>query len=319
MSSTDTAILRTLTYYDTFDYPLTMEELWRWAYPDSSIVQSTVSKEEVKSGVERLITSGKLERQGEYIVFPGRASIVATRHERAVRAEKLWRRASSTARYLELIPFVKTVAVVNTLAINNVRPESDIDLLIIIAPNHIWISRMIVTGIVSLLGYRRHGTNIAGRICLSFYITTDALDFSKLQSAEPDTHFAFWTSQATPLLDDGTYEKFVTANSWVTSLLPNAFQWDWKKRILVPNAGLQSIKKFYQVFFSSPIGLWFESMARSYQIKRIDKAVESKAKLGTTEVVISEDVLKFHEMDRRKEYNERWQRRMEELGIATHD
>lgn len=315
MSSTDTAILRTLAYYDTFDYPLTVEELWRWIYPVVQTPAVVPSKEEVHSAIEEMVASKKLERQGEYIVFRGRASIVATRQERLARSEKLWARAASTARYLELVPFVKTVAVVNTLAINNVRPESDIDFLIIIAPNHIWISRLIVTGIVSLLGYRRHGVKIAGRICLSFYITTDALDFSQLQSAQPDTHFVFWTSQVTPLLDDGTYEKFVMANSWVTSLLPHAFQWDWKKKVLIPNASLQAIKKFYQVFFSSPVGLWIEAWARSYQLKRMEKSVESKAKLGTTEVIISEDVLKFHEMDRRQEYNERWQRRLQELGI----
>lgn len=318
MSSTtplQISILRTLAYYDTFDYPLTEEETWRWIYPAAHVASEAITIDDVRTAVDGLVLEGKLARRGAYIIFPGRENIIPIRQERMERSLKLWRRAASTARFLELVPFIKMIAVVNTLAIDNVRSESDIDLLIVTAPQHIWISRMIVTGIVSLLGYRRHGTKIAGRVCLSFYVTTDALDFSKLQSSEPDTHFAFWTSQAVPLLDDGTYEKFMTANNWVTALLPNAWKWEWKTKLLVPNAGLRSIKQFYQVFFSSPVGQWFESWARSYQVKRMAKDIESKAKLGTTEVIISEDILKFHEMDRRGEYNERFKRRLKELGL----
>lgn len=317
MSILHQAVLRTLAYYDTFDYPLTVEEVWRWIFPISTATPGSITLDEVRTTIDELVAQGQLVRRGAQLVFPGREDIVATRAERLVRSEKLWRRAASTARFLELVPFVKMIAVVNTLAIDNVRPESDIDLLIVVAPQHIWISRIIVTGIVTLLGYRRHGTKIAGRVCLSFYITTDALDFAPLQQDQPDIHFAFWTAQAVPLLDDGTYEKFTAANSWVTALLPNAWSWNWKKRVIIPNAGLRSIKQFYQVFFSTPIGLWFESWARSHQLKRMEKNVTSKAKQGTTEVIISEDVLKFHELDRRREYNERFRRRLIELGIAA--
>lgn len=314
-STIQAAILRTLTYYDIFDYPLTVEEVWRWLYPAPGVTLGEVTTETVRQEIEGLIQQQKLERRGAYIVFPGREALVGTRTERMERSVKLWRRAASTARYLELVPFVKMIAVGNTLAIDNVRPESDIDLLIVVAPRHIWIARMIVTGIVSLLGYRRHGNKIAGRICLSFYVTTEGMDMSKLKSAESDAYLAFWTAQAVPLIDDGTYEKFRQANGWVDKLLPHAWSWEWKTKILSPNGGLQSIKNFYQLFFSTPIGHWFEAWARDRQIKKMDKNIESKAKLGTTEVIISEDVLKFHEQDRRAEYNARFQRRLKELGL----
>lgn len=310
------AILRTVVYFDTFDYPLTVEEIWRWLYPTPDTVLPDTDVAAVQRELDLLIQQGKLEQHEAHVILPGRGQITATRAERLLRSEKLWKRALSTARYLELVPFVKMIAVVNTLAISNVRPESDIDFLIVTTPNHIWISRIIVSGIVNLLGYRRHGTKIAGRICLSFYVSTDGMDFSKLVNAHPDTHFAFWTSQVYPILDDGTYEKFQQANGWVNTLLPHAWSWDWKRKLLSRNGGLQSIKQFYEIFFSSPIGAWFESWARSYQLKRIDKHVESKAGEGTTEVVISEDVLKFHEQDRRREYNDRFERRLAELGFT---
>lgn len=315
-SNPELSILRTLAYYDTFDYPLTVEEVWRWLYPPARGGVEGVTKDDVQHQVDELVQQRKLERRDGYLVLPGRSSIVQVRKIRTLANAKLWRRATTTARYLELVPFVKMIAVVNTLAIENARPDSDIDLLIITGARHIWIARMIVTAIVSLLGYRRHGTKIAGRVCLSFYVTTDALDFSQLASAAPDTHFAFWTAQAVPLLDDGTYEQYRQANDWVTKLLPNAWSWEWKHRLLAPNAGLRSIKQFYEIFFASPAGSWIEVWARNRQLKKMEKNVTSKASLGMTEVVISEDVLKFHELDRRREYNERLRRRLGELGLA---
>lgn len=319
MSSTSpltSAILRSIVYYDLFDYPLTAEEAWRWLYPDPALPRELWTQEGVSKELETLVQQKTLGQNGAYFFLAGRESTVDTRTERAVRSTKLWRRAASTARYLELVPGIRMVAVVNTLAIDNVRPESDIDLFIVTSPGMIWMTRFLVTGIVWMLGYRRHGLKIAGRICLSFYITTDALDLASLKSENVDTHFAFWTSQTVPLLNDGIYEKFRDQNTWVTAMLPNAWQWDWKAKLLVPNSGLRSIKQFYEIFFATPIGQWLVHLTRTHQIKKMEKNTESKAKNGTTDVIISEDVLKFHEADRRRENNKRFQERLKVLGLS---
>jgi hypothetical protein len=233
-----------------------------------------------------------------------------------VENERKWRRAESTARFLEVVPFVKLCAVVNTVAISNAKPDSDIDVLIVTSPGHIWIARAMVTAIVSMLGYRRHGRQVANRICLSFYVTTEALNLERLKSAdEPDHHYTFWTSQAVPLLDDGGYyERYQRANEWVRRRLPNAWQWDWRERLVAPTA-LRSLKKVYEVFFTSPIGAWIETWTRQRQVKKFDANTMSKAKVAGTDVVISEDVLKFHEEDRRHEYNQRFEVKLKELGL----
>ncbi len=313
LSPLQTAILRTLAYFDIFDFPLTEEEIWRWIYPQQP--KSTITAEDVSAALQAGPLDTMIERQGKFIVVKGRSVIVQTRAERKVRNEKKWRRALTVARYVEMVPFIKMVAVVNTLAIDNARPESDIDLLIVIAPGHIWLTRMIVTGIVALLGYRRHGTNITDRVCLSFYMTTSELDLESLKREDDDPHFAFWASEAVPLLDDGTYTKFVQANAWVNKMLPNAWSWDWRQRLIKPNSGLQSIKNFFEIFFQSPIGLSLEVWARNYQMKRMDKNTTSRSSEPTTDVIISEDVLKFHEADRRLVYRQKFYDRLRSLGL----
>lgn len=310
-----TAILRTMAYFDVLDYPLTATEVWRWLYRGPQETWN-VTPEEVRATLNTLVANQRLGHDRDWYTLPGREAIVAVRAERLVRNEKKWKRAKSTARFLEVIPYVKLAAVVNTLAIDNARAESDIDFLIVTEPERIWIARLMVTGIVEMLGYRRHGEKIADRICLSFYLTTKGLNLSPLKLDADDPHFAFWASQAVPLMDEATYEQFLTANRELTARLPNAWTWSWQNRLLKNNGLLRGIKRFYGRMFGMAAGNFLEAWARDYQLQRMDKNVHSKAKLGTTEVVISEDVLKFHEDDRRAKYNAAYRQRCEQLGIA---
>jgi hypothetical protein len=314
----DRAILRTLAYYDMHDYPLTPAEIWRWLYAPSESEESQVKDVRVEN-VEQALAGAELqaliERVGEYVVLKGRSNIVDIRKERFELNKKKWKRALTVARYVEIVPFVRMVAVVNTVAINNGKTNSDIDLLVVTAPHHIWITRMAVTGIVALLGYRRHGTKIANRVCLSFYVSMAGLNLEPLKREDSDPHFMFWAAQAVPLLDTGAYEKYVEQNAWITKALPNAFTWDWKKSLIAPNNGFRNIRRTYEAFFNSPIGTLFEGWVRDQQMKRFNQNTHSKSREANTDVIISEDVLKFHEADRRLEYNQKFRDKLQELGL----
>ena len=316
MTPLSIAILRTLAYFDVFDYPLTIDQLWRWLYPaDGQTISASLS--DVEQELEKPELKSKVGRGGTYVFLAGRDHIVAVRESRFKYGERKWKRVLSAIGFLEVVPFIRMVAVVNTLAIDNAKEESDMDLLIVTAPQHLWLARLAITGIVSMLGYRRHGDKIKNRICLSFYSTTDVIDFSPLQLQPKDPHFAFWTSQAVPLINNnGTYEKFQSANAWVKDYLPNAWDWNWQSRVVKPNSGLQSIRLFFETAFTQPIGSVLETMARDQQMKKMEKNTTSKASLGTSEVVISDHMLKFHEDDRRARYNQAFVERLQKLGLA---
>lgn len=316
LSPLTTAILRTLAYFDVFDRPLTREELWRWLWPDPAHPIGEVTIGLIEAALKGDELRGRAVWVGDMVTLPGHEEIVNVWKKRQPDNVRKWKRAESAARFLELVPFVKLVAVANTLAINNARPTSDIDFFIVTSGQHIWIARWLVTGIINLLGWRRHGTKITNRICLSFYITTDALDVAPLKSADPDPHFTFWASQIVPLMDDvATYEKFRAANSWIRRSLPNVWAKPNTDRRLAPNSGLRSIKKFYEIFFTSPVGIPIENWARQRQLKKMEANTHSRASEPTTDVIISEDVLKFHEADRRTEFNAKVRERLTGLGL----
>ncbi len=303
MTSVARGILGTLAYFDQFEYPLTREELWRWWYgpgepaPDRAAFDSELAS---------LLASGRVNAAGDFFILSGRQAIVTTRAARLDSNRLKWQRAERAARAAQSVPFVRFFGVCNTVAINNGRPESDVDVFIVVRGNRLWLTRFLVTAIVSLLGIRRTGKKIADRVCLSFFVTDRALDFSPLLLKPSDPYFAFWVDQLVPLYDpDNLLGEIRRQNLWVRRLLPNAFVVTPRPRIFSYRAA--TVKRFWELFLGGFIGTALESAERTLQQGRMRLTARTSP---TRKVVISDDVLKFHEEDRREQYNQRFRDRL---------
>lgn len=305
------SVLATLVYLDIFDYPLTASEVWRFLYrPERAVTQ-----EEVSAALAELLAAGKVGESGEFYFLKGRDSIVATRAERKELSKKKWRRAKSTAEFLRLVPFVRGVFVCNSVAIDNGKKESDVDIVVIIKGGRMFLARFAVTAIVHLMGLRRHGMKIADRVCLSFYVTDDALDFASLRLQPEDPSLAFWVATFVPLIDrDATFQKVRDSNPWVLEYFPNAFSVNARDEQLGEDALFNTVRAFFESAFAGVAGEPLEQSARSMQMKRMQRNRHSRQNDPTTDVVISDTLLKYHERDRRAEVREKFERRLQELG-----
>ena len=94
--------------------------------------------------------------------------------------KSLFDRAKKYIAYFRFIPWVEMVAIVNSLSMYATHKDSDIDLFIITEKNRMWFVRVFVTLLFSCLWVWRKGDEVAGNFCLSFFITTDAMDLSKI-------------------------------------------------------------------------------------------------------------------------------------------
>ena len=306
------SVLATLTYTDIVDYPLTAGEVWRFLYRP----EGTVSQEDVNDALVELMGQGKVDREGDWYMLNGRRSIAATRKERTELSKKKWRRAKSAAEFLRLVPFVRGVFVCNSVAIDNGKKESDVDIVVIIKAGRMFLARFAVTAIVQLLGYRRHGTKIADRVCLSFYVTDDAIDFSSLRLQPEDPQLAFWVATFVPLINRGdTFQHVREANPWVLEYFPNAFSTNPRNEQLAEDQLLNSVRLFFENAFMGSIGEPLEQSARSMQMKRMQRNKQSRQNEPTTDVIISDTLLKYHERDRRGEMREKFEQRLNELGL----
>lgn len=133
--------------------------------------------------------------------------------------EKKWIRiAQSVSRKIACIPGVRMIAICNSLSMYATHQNSDIDLFVVTAPDRMWLVRIFSNIVVRLMGLRRPNLHkqdgtIAGKICLSFFCTTNALDFSKI-AIEDDVYLFFWMRYLKVVIDHGsTYETFAKTNT----------------------------------------------------------------------------------------------------------
>ncbi len=127
----------------------------------------------------------------------------------------LFERAQKYIQKFSNIPGIEMVAIVNSLSMYATHKDSDIDLYIVTKPNMIWFVRFFSTLILWRNRVWRRNEDIAGNFCLSFFITTEAMDLSRIV-IDNDIYLYFWIYYLKPIVvKNNTYEKFLEINNWV--------------------------------------------------------------------------------------------------------
>ncbi len=299
------AIVRTVAYFDMFDFPLTGYEVWQWLDVTSQLDEVIA---ELTSGIEQL---GKAN--GFYFLR-GREEIIGERLRRYNSTQRKFKRALMIARIFKIIPWIKMIAVGNVIGEHNLRSEGDIDLFVITAAKRIWLSRFFCNAITKILGLRPSPNKIRNKICLSFFISDDNLDLNYLrlssggEQKKDDMYFTYWLVGLMPIYNpDQTYQKFISANPWLVEQLPN---WQVTGPSGRRNSG-SSPSAFYQEIIDLLIG-GLEPQAKSLQLKLLPANLKRIMNLDSR-VVINDRILKFHANDRREEYREIYKDKIEKI------
>lgn len=302
MSTLQKSILATLAFFDIFDYPLTLMELWQWLYSFGD--GETISL----AAVNEILTLGDLNNQIEtkdgFYFLAGRSMIVAKRLERYNIAEDKFVWAKRAAWILGKLPFIRLVAVCNTLAYGNSRPEADIDFFIVTAKNRLWTARLISVFLFQFLGWRPMPEKQQNKICLSFFVSEEDLNLKKATLGDNDAYFHFWLGTLLPIYDQGGYyHRLLEANSWVKNYLPNLQEHILnQRRVVRPSFSL--IKKIMEIHTD-----WLEKFYKYIQLKFMNKKLKELANKDSR-VIVNNQMLKFHPVDRREEYGELWRRKL---------
>ena len=292
------SILKTIAFFDLFDFPLTAEEIKEYLYN----YKNPIHIKEIKGTLDEMEEIDKIH---DYYVLKGREKLFDTRKARKFIAEKFWGRTRQYGQYIVKVPFVKMVAVCNNLAYDNATEQSDIDLFIVIQKNRMWIARFLITLILQFHGVRRHKDKIAGRFCLSFFVTPKKLDMEPLLLKPEDPYMAYWTKLLMPIYGEETYHQFITENeNWLYEKCGLKFSDLTKKQLSFK--GKSRSKKFWEWILKG----WFGNLLELILKKTFKKRTLKKAKhLGPeASVSVTDDMLKFHNVDRRKEFYEKWKR-----------
>lgn len=294
------AVLNTIRFYDLFDFPLIAEEVQAYLYK----YFKPLHIKELKATLKYLVNVGKLSEIRDYFVLPGRESLIEKRKTRKFIAEKFWNRTKLYGQYMRSVPFTKMIAVCNNLAYNNSSSTSDIDLFIVVRPGRMWLARFLITLILHFYGVRRHGNKVAGRFCLSFFVTSDKTDMREFELPGEDPYLAYWAKNLRPIVGEKEYLEFREKNrEWLASY-GLEFDDSYKKHMYHYEDG--RLKKFWEWILGGFLGDQFEKLLKATLKK---KTLRSMRNLGVNaNVIVTDEILKFHNYDRRQEYVERWRK-----------
>ena len=298
MDELSSSILKTLTYFDIADYPLTKEELFCFLWQPPQVRYN-----------EFLFHLKKIQPKFSYYFLPNREEIVEERRRKLLISEQKLKIAREGIKIIKSIPFLRAVFVCNTIASEQADKDSDIDFFIITAKNRIWITRFLITLALEFFHLRRVGKRINNKICLSFYVTNENLDLAPWRVAEDDVHFAYWLNQMLPIFDpENYYGKFLQANSWTLSYLPNIDikQSDSYLKKIKPSVWGKIWQKVWEKMWQGKYGDLINNQAKKIQLAKMKFSGKSLDRAGDKGVVISDGVLKFHEKDTRAAYRNEW-------------
>jgi hypothetical protein len=292
------AIYSAVAYFDIFDYPLTLEEIWQNLYFETPAAKKFLASEVLAELKNNEKLKKQIETKNDFYFFSGREKIIETRLWRYGLAEKKYKIALRIAKIFKFIPFIEMIAICNSLAFANSRENSDIDFFIVCQKKRIWLARFFTVAIIKFLNLRPKPNNTKDKICLSFFISEEFLNLEKIAYPD-DVHFQFWLNQIHPLYTRAEiYQKFSQANQWSRSKLPNL-------SAPLPNLRrkIKSVRFNFLNFFNWSVFDCLETLAKFFEMKILPAYLKNIANLNGR-VIVSDQILKFHPRDRRLEYKE---------------
>lgn len=295
------SILSIIAYFNLFDYPLTSTEVWKYLWQSEKVPTFF----EVISELEKLEKEGRVASGNGFYFLSGHEALIKTRNLRHVIAYRKWRRALRVVRVLRWFPFIRMIAVANTLAYDNADEGSDIDLFIATKAGRVWTTRFFVVLFLQLFGLRPNEKTRRDKICACFFVDEDHLDVANLAlPGEPDVYLHYWIATLWPVFvpepvegQPSIYEKFFDANKWIRKNAPNI-------HAIIPN--------MFRRVDATPQWRWAlfpESFYRRLQERRFPDVIRTRLNKDTT-VIANDHVLKFHTHDRREEYRKKFIERM---------
>jgi predicted nucleotidyltransferase len=212
MEELQKAILKTLSYADIFDYPLALPELHHFLIGQKASINDLA---------KALTKIKEVTQDGQFFFLKNRRKIVQIRRKRFKWSQNKLQIAQKVAKWLELIPFIKMIAVTGNLAMNNSDKNDDIDLLVVTTKNRLWLTRLLTVFWVELVANRRHpqDVEVKDKICLNMFLDENHL---QVPLKEQDLFSAHEVCQTKLLWDKNeTYQKFLKANQWYKKYLAN--------------------------------------------------------------------------------------------------
>lgn len=302
------AILKAIIWADNFDLALSPWEIWQQC-PTKSEFNEVMNCLESNNWLNDQIT-----KKDGLVMLKGRENLVQERRRRLAAAWPKFKKIKRLTRVCSYLPFIRLVAVCNTLALAHGKPTTDLDLFIITAKNRLWSARLLCVIAAKLLGGRPTPRQATDKYCLSFYVSEENVNIQRFSnhSTATDYYLTAWTSWVLPIFSEPEYlDLFSGSNAWVKNYLP---QTNWS--MVAPR---WLIKYRHHQVKATMETMWpdaLEKILRQLQSVYLPAALKQELHKQTTSVVINSATLKFHLNDKRAMINKRFVEKLSTYGLS---
>jgi hypothetical protein len=198
------SIIKTLLYFDIFNYPLKISEILTFLARDSN-------EREVSEAIEILVDKEYVYQFNEFISVQNKKENVARRVKGNEMAESLLPLARRKAHFIGQFPFVKAVMASGSMSKGYMDEDSDLDFFIVTEPGRLWIARTL------LVMYKRvFLKNSHKHFCVNYFVSSDRLEIE-----EKNQFTATELATVIPLFNQGVYFELLRDNGWLTRFYPN--------------------------------------------------------------------------------------------------
>ena len=244
-------ILKTLLYFDIFNYPLHLEEIVNYSHFSSDEIQEELLNLSSNHLVYKINNFYSLEKEDSFVL---------KRVEENSRAKKMIKKASLFSRFISQFPFVRGVFISGSLSKGSFEKGDDIDYFIVTSPNRLWLARTILIFYkkVFLLNSKKY-------FCINYLMSTNALEI-----AEKNRFTATEFVTLIPMFGDSVYQDLQEKNTWILKYFPNYNIKNTPK--VLKNTWL---KQFLEFLFQGKLGARldekFMKITKKHQYKKFEE------------------------------------------------
>ena len=235
LSIEESGVVKCLLYFDTFNYPLTFEEIYCFCGVKIK------AENELHTIIKSLLSRDLIKHKDLFYFVNADESIIERRLKGNLLAQKVMPKALRYGRFIAQFPFVETVCISGSLSKNYFDENGDVDFFIVTKPQRLWLCRSILVGFKKIFLF-----NSRKYFCVNYFVGSDNLNI-------PDCNAFTATEIASliPVYNLTGYSNFIKENHWIYNYLPN-FNLNAKKTTL--NTSKTFVKKSCEWFLGGSIG-----------------------------------------------------------------
>lgn len=228
-------VLRTIIYYDIFNYPLTESDIL------NNCGLSSTSFKPCSNALKYLVDKNIIFNLGGFYSLSNNQKAI-DRRIRGNEEAKIWLKKSRRfSRLISWFPFVRGISLSGSLSKGFVDEDPDIDYFIITKPNRLWIARTFLIGFkkIFLLNSYKY-------FCLNYFVTQDNMEIE-----EKNLFTATEIATMIPVFGNHVKKSFFESNQWIQEFFPK-FEIDVQEDVPYNKTG--TLKRFIEFILSGKLG-----------------------------------------------------------------